>query len=129
MENSILGTRDHEQDVSKQHRRSVRYIFTAMGFYPVAPGTDQYVIGAPYLPYMKVNFENGKSLVIRADKVSDKNRYVQSVTLNGEPIKTAYLTHDQIMNGGELNFVMGPKPNKKRVFTPEQRPYSLTQGK
>ena len=78
---------------------------------------------------MKVNFENGKSLVIRADKVSDKNRYVQSVTLNGEPIKTAYLTHDQIMNGGELNFVMGPKPNKKRVFTPEQRPYSLTQGK
>ena len=107
---------------------SAWYIFTAMGFYPVAPGTDQYVIGAPYLPYMKVNFENGKSLVIRADKVSDKNRYVQSVTLNGEPVKTAYLTHDQIMNGGELNFVMGPKPNKKRLFTPEQRPYSLTQG-
>ena len=107
---------------------SAWYIFTAMGFYPVAPGTDQYVIGAPYLPYMKVNLGDGKSLTIRADKVSDKNRYVQSVTLNGEPIKTAYLTHNQIMGGGELNFVMGPKPNKKRTFTPEQRPYSLTQG-
>ena len=50
------------------------------------------------------------------------------MTLNGEPIKTAYLTHNQIMGGGELNFVMGPKPNKKRTLTPEQRPYSLTQG-
>ena len=59
---------------------SAWYIFTAMGFYPVAPGTDQYVIGAPYLPYMKVNLGDGKSLTIRADKVSDKNRYVQSVT-------------------------------------------------
>lgn len=92
---------------------SAWYIFTAMGFYPVAPGTDQYVIGAPYLPYMKVNLGDGKSLTIRADKVSDKNRYVQSVTLNGEPIKTAYLTHNQIMGGGRTELRDGSQTEQK----------------
>lgn len=104
---------------------SAWYLFTAMGFYPVCPGTDQYVLGAPYLPYMQINLENGKKFAVRAPKVSDTNRYVQSVTLNGQPLKRAYITQDEIMAGGELNFVMGPKPNKKRVYTAEEQPYSL----
>ena len=85
---------------------SAWYIFSAMGFYPVCPGSDQYIIGAPYLPYMKINLENGNSLVIRADKVSDKHRYIKSITLNGQPVRERYLTHDQIMAGGELVFKM-----------------------
>ena len=85
---------------------SAWYLFSAMGFYPVCPGTDQYVLGAPYLPYMKVNLENGKSIVIKADKVSDKNRYVKSVKINGEPYKKAYITHDMLMNGCEIEFEM-----------------------
>ena len=71
-------------------------IFSCDGLHPWPPAPTSNN-RAPYLPYMKVNLGDGKSLTIRADKVSDKNRYVQSVTLNGEPIKTAYLTHNQIM--------------------------------
>lgn len=106
---------------------SAWYIFSAMGFYPVCPGTDQYVIGTPYLPYMKINLENGKTFVIKADKVSDKNRYIKSVTLNGKPYEKAYITHQDIMDGGELVFQMTSKPNKKRQFTEEEKPYSLVQ--
>ncbi len=104
---------------------SAWYIFTAMGFYPVCPGTDQYVIGAPYLPYLKINLENGKSFTIRAPKVSDTNRYVQSVTLNGKPLTKAYITQDEILAGGELTFTMGSKPNKKRLYSAEDKPYSM----
>ena len=98
-----------------------------MGFYPVCPGTNQYVLGAPYLPYMKVILEGGKSLVIKADKVSDKNRYVKSVKLNGKPYNKAYITQEDIMNGGELIFEMSAKPNKQRLFTATNKPYSLSE--
>ena len=105
---------------------SAWYILSAMGFYPVCPGTDQYVLGAPYLPYMKVSLENGKTFEVRADKVSDKNRYVKSVRLNGKPYTKAYITQQDIMNGGELTFEMTSSPNKKRVFTGDDKPYSLS---
>ena len=102
------------------------YILSAMGFYPVCPGTDQYVLGAPYLPYMKVRLENGKTFEVKADKVSDKNRYVKAVKLNGKPYTKGYITQDDIMNGGTLTFEMTSSPNKKRLFNGEDRPYSLT---
>lgn len=105
---------------------SAWYILSSMGFYPVCPGTDQYVLGAPYLPYMRLNLENGKSLVIKADQVSDKNRYVKSVRLNGKPYAKGYITQSDIMNGGELTFEMSSTPNKNRLFTGENQPYSLT---
>ena len=105
---------------------SAWYIFSAMGFYPVCPGSDQYVLGAPYLPYMKVTLENGKTIEIRAPKVSDKNRYVQSVRLNGQPYSKLYLTHAQLSDGCTLEFTMGPKPNKRRGLAPEDKPYSLS---
>ncbi len=105
---------------------SAWYILSAMGFYPVCPGTDQYVLGAPYLPYMKVRLENGKTFEVKADKVSDKNRYVKAVKLNGKPYTKGYITQDDIMNGGTLTFEMTSNPNKKRLFNGEDRPYSLT---
>ena len=105
---------------------SAWYVFSAMGFYPVCPGTDQYVLGAPYLPYMKVRLENGKTFEVKADKVSDKNRYVKAVKLNGKPYTKGYITQDDIMNGGTLTFEMTSSPNKKRLFNGEDRPYSLT---
>ena len=104
---------------------SAWYIFSAMGFYPVCPGTDQYVLGAPYLPYMKVQLENGKTFEIKADKVSDKNRYVKSVLLNGKPYTKGYITQADILNGGTLTFEMTSKPNKKRLFEGENQPYSM----
>ena len=97
-----------------------------MGFYPVCPGTDQYVIGAPYLPFMKINLDNGKSFVISAPKVNDKNRYIKSVKLNGEVYTKAYITHKDIMNGGKLEFEMTSSPNKKRVFSKEEKAYYLS---
>ena len=107
---------------------SAWYLFTAMGFYPVCPGTDQYVLGAPYVPYMKLALDNGKTLEIKAEGVSDTNRYVKSVLLNGKPYTKTYITHDDLMAGGTLEFVMSSKPNKKRGLAASDKPYSLTNG-
>ena len=107
---------------------SAWYLFSAMGFYPVCPGTDQYVLGAPYVPYMKLTLDNGKTFEIKAPEVSDKNRYVKSVLLNGEPYTKTYITHADLVNGGTLEFVMSAKPNKKRGLAMSDKPYSLTNG-
>lgn len=101
---------------------SAWYIFSAMGFYPVCPASGQYVFGAPYLPENILHLQNGNTLTIKAPNVSDQNCYIQSVTLNGKQLHTAYITYEQIMAGGELVFTMGSKPNKK-WFT--EKPYSL----
>ena len=85
---------------------SAWYIFSAMGFYPVCPGSDQYMLGAPYLPYMKVRLGNGKTLEIKAPNVSDENRYINKITLNGKEITNRYITHSELMQGGVLEFEM-----------------------
>jgi len=106
---------------------SAWYIFSAMGFYPVCPGSDQYVLGAPYLPELKVRLGNGKTLEIKAPEVSDENRYVQKVSFNGQDISKLYLTHEELMQGGELVFEMGSEPNLFRGLNPNDKPYSLTE--
>ena len=108
---------------------SAWYLFSAMGLYPVCPGTDEYIIGAPYLPYMKIELDAGKTLEIIAPKVSDKNRYVKSVTLNGKPYTKMYFTHEDLMKGGEIVFEMSSSPNKKRGRNDEAKPYSLSNEK
>ena len=105
---------------------SAWYIFSAMGFYPVCPASGQYVIGAPYLPYMKVRMGSGKYLEIKAPNVSDKNRYIQRVLWNGKPYDKCYVTYRQLMEGGTLEFQMGPKPNKRLFQAKDTKPYSLT---
>ncbi len=88
---------------------SAWYIFTAMGFYPVCPASGKYIIGAPYLPYMKLYLSNNKTLEIVAKDVSDKNRYVKSVILNNKEIRNNYISYDDIMQGGILEFNMSSK--------------------
>lgn len=105
---------------------SAWYIFSSMGFYPVCPGSDQYVLGSPNAKEIILNLENGKVFKISAPKMTDKNVFVQSVKLNGVNYGKAYISHADIMNGGELYFEMAAKPNKKRAFTEEQKPYSLS---
>ena len=107
---------------------SAWYVFSVMGFYPVAPGCDQYVLGAPYLPYLKVKLENGNTLEIKAPGVSDRKRYVRSVRLNGKLLTRLYLTHEELMKGGTLEFEMSERPNRKRGLSAEDKPYSLTQN-
>ena len=104
---------------------SAWYIFTAMGFYPVCPGSDQYVLGAPYVPSCKLTLPGGKVFFIKAPGVSDKKRYVNEVRLNGQPYDKLYLTHSDIMKGGTLEFIMSGTPNKKRCVT-SGKPYSLS---
>ncbi|MCD7935771.1 MAG: GH92 family glycosyl hydrolase [Tannerellaceae bacterium] len=105
---------------------SAWYIFSAMGFYPVCPGSEQYVLGTPYLPYMKVKVGEGKYLEIKAPRVSDKNRYIKEVKLNGQPYTKGYITYNDLKDGGELVFEMSSTPNRKRVQRPEEKPYSLS---
>ena len=106
---------------------SAWYLFTSMGFYPVCPGTNQYVLGAPYLPYMKIVLPNSRVLEIKAPRVSDKNRYVKVVLRNGKPYSRLYITHEELLEGGTLEFVMSSSPNKHRGLKAEDKPYSLTQ--
>ena len=89
-------------------------VFSAMGFYPVTPGKDYYVFGAPYFESAKIHLENGKTFSVHAPKVSSKNKYIQSVKLNGKSYTKLFISHRDIMKGGELFFQMGAKPNKKR---------------
>ncbi|MFZ4543849.1 MAG: GH92 family glycosyl hydrolase [Saprospiraceae bacterium] len=90
---------------------SAWYIFSAMGFYPVNPCGGQYVIGTPRFPSLKINLENGKIFGIKAINLSDVNFYIQSATLNGLPLQRSWISHEEIMNGGELVFTMGNKPS------------------
>ena len=91
---------------------SAWYLFSAAGFYPLRMGTPAYVIGAPYFPHMDIRLENGRHIVIDAPAVSDTNRYVQSLRVNGQPWNKLTLPHALLAQGATLDFVMGPKPSR-----------------
>ena len=105
---------------------SAWYIFSAMGFYPVCPGSDQYVLSAPYLPYLRIALPNGREVIIRAKGVSDRCRYVKRLRINGKPYDKLYITHKMLTEGCILDFEMSDKPNRKRGLRPADKPYSLT---
>lgn len=91
---------------------SAWYVLSAMGFYPVTPGSDEYIIGSPLMNEATMTLENGKQFTVRASNVSDRNIYIQSATLNGEPYSTTFIRQRDIMNGGILEFEMGSRPNE-----------------
>ncbi|MBF9254564.1 GH92 family glycosyl hydrolase [Pontibacter sp. 172403-2] len=91
------------------------YLFSSLGFYPVAPGSVQYAIGSPAIQQATIRLENGKSFTINTRHQSDKNVYVQKVKLNGKTLERGYLTHNDIMQGGNITFYMGAKPNKRQL--------------
>ncbi|MDB5208199.1 MAG: glycoside hydrolase family 92 protein [Flavisolibacter sp.] len=91
---------------------SAWYIFSSLGFYPVAPASDQYWFGSPAVDAATLQLENGKTFSIQAINQSDKNVYVQKIMLNGQLLNRRYITHPEIMNGGKLVFYMGAKPAK-----------------
>lgn len=93
---------------------SAWYMFSAMGFYPVAPGSAEYAIGSPAVNSATIHLENGKTFTIEAIGQSSKNVYVRKVTLNGQPITNYILKHADILNGGKLVFLMSAKPNKNK---------------
>jgi len=105
---------------------SAWYVFSALGFYPVTPGTDQYVFGSPLFNRVTLNFENGKKLVIDAPKNSKENIYVKDIKLNGRLIKENYIRHDDLLKGGKLIFIMGNEPDMNRGTEEENFPYSMS---
>ncbi len=105
---------------------SAWYVFSAMGFYPVCPGSNQYVLGVPYFDKLTLHLENGKSLTVTAKGNSDDTRYVNAMTLNGVTYNHNYLTHDAVMNGGNIVFDMSTTPNTQRGTLAEDVPYSLS---
>jgi len=90
------------------------YVFSALGFYPVTPGSNEYIIGTPIFEEAQIHLENGKHFTVRAKNVTDENIYIQRAELNGSPFKQSFIKHETIMQGGELVFIMGPEPNKNR---------------
>ena len=105
---------------------SAWYVFSALGFYPVAPGTTQYVLGAPLFKKATIHFENGNTLEINAPNNSDKNLYIQSMTFNGKDYTKNYLDHNEMLKGGVISIQMGDQPNMKRGINPEDMPYSFS---
>jgi putative alpha-1,2-mannosidase len=88
---------------------SAWYIFSTLGFYPVAPASNQYAIGSPAVNHAVIQLAGGKSFTVNVKNQSNKNVYVQKIVLNGKPLNTLFLSHDDIINGGEITFYMGAK--------------------
>jgi predicted alpha-1,2-mannosidase len=91
---------------------SAWYIFNAMGFYPVCPGSNYYVIGSPVIKSATMHLSNGKVFTMKAENLSDENIYIQSARLNGKNWNSPFLPYDELKNGGTLTFTMGSQPNK-----------------
>lgn len=89
---------------------SAWYVFTALGFYPVAPGSDEYALGSPVVQGATLRLENGKTFTIQVKNQSDKNVYVKQATLNGKILTRPFLKHSDIVQGGELVFTMSARP-------------------
>ncbi|MCF0175754.1 MAG: glycoside hydrolase family 92 protein [Bacteroidales bacterium] len=102
------------------------YVISALGIYAVTPGTDQYVIGSPVFRNATLSLENGNTFTVKADNNSPENVYIQSATLNGQPLEKNWITYSDIMNGGELHLVMGPEPNYGRCTGKEAAPFSVS---
>lgn len=108
---------------------SAWYVFSALGFYPVCPGTDEYVIGAPLFKKATLHFENGNNLVIDAQNNSKENLYIESLRVNGQESPRNYLKHADLLQGGTIEFKMGSQPNLNRGINDDDAPYSFSKMK
>ena len=105
---------------------SAWYIFTALGFYPMAPASNQYIIGRPFLRRATLNLPNGRRFSMIAAGLDEAHPYIASATLNGKPLERAFILHEEIMAGGELRFTMARAPNTSWPGAGAQRPYSMS---
>ena len=102
---------------------SAWYVFSAMGFYPVCPGSGQYVLGSPYFKSMKIHLENGKEVNISAE---GNGCYVDNLSVDGKPYNHNYIDINSLKQGASLNFNMSEKPNMQRGTSEEDAPYSMS---
>ncbi|WP_276371770.1 GH92 family glycosyl hydrolase [Chryseolinea sp. H1M3-3] len=108
---------------------SAWYVFSALGFYPLCPGSNEYILGSPLFKSVTIQLENEKEIEIKADGNSKENCYIAEVLLNGKLHTTNYLTHEDLMKGAKINFKMGRVPNKSRGINKSDFPYSFSNEK
>ncbi len=108
---------------------SAWYVFSALGFYPVCPGSDQYILGSPLFESVEIELEDGAVLKINSTNNDKKNRYIEEMTLNGERYTKNFLTHDDLIEGGEISFIMSSQPNKTRGIHNKDLPYSFSNNR
>ena len=126
MDRMYMATPDGYCGDEDNGQTSAWYVFSAMGFYPVAPATDQYVLGAPLFKNMTINLENGKEIVIKAPENSDENRYIESMKVDGKTYNKNWLSHEELMKGATIDYEMSDTPNKSRGTKESAYPYSLS---
>lgn len=105
---------------------SAWYVFSALGFYPVTPGVDEYVLGAPLFKNIKIDLENGNTVEIDAPDNSAENRYIKTMTFNGEPYSKNYLNYSELQKGATISIDMSDTPNTSRGVNAEDFPYSFS---
>jgi len=105
---------------------SAWYVFSALGFYPVCPGSNEYVLGSPLFKSVTLNLENGKKVIIQSTDNSKSNRYVSSMTVNGKEFPKNYITQESLSKGAIINFNMSEKPNFQRGTKSTDFPYSFS---
>lgn len=108
---------------------SAWYVFSALGFYPVCPGSDEYVMGSPLFNKMTVHLENGKKIEMNVSNNAPSKRYIQSITLNGKPYSKNYFTHGNLLNGAKIDITMSEMPNTSRGIEKADFPYSFSNEK
>ena len=118
-----------EQDFDAVRRQGRAAWNKALSFYPVCPGTDQYVLGAPLFPKATLHLPSGKDIVLNASNNSAQNRYVNQLNFNGQPYDKNWLSHTALMQGATLDFDMSATPNKNRGTQPAAAPYSFSKAK
>jgi len=126
MDKLYMATPDGYCGDEDNGQTSAWYVCSALGFYTVCPGTDQYIIGSPIFKKAILNLENGKRIVINSQNNSETNRYISSMTIDGQPYTKNYITHDQFMNGININYQMSSSPNKQRGIKNADLPYSFS---
>ncbi|MDP2336608.1 MAG: GH92 family glycosyl hydrolase [Bacteroidota bacterium] len=105
---------------------SAWYVFSAMGFYPVCPGSDQYVLGAPLFKKITIKLENGKEVILNAPDNSAENKYIKSAKFNGKEYSKNWLSHHDLMKGAVIDFEMSATPNKEKGISEKDFPYSFS---
>lgn len=105
---------------------SAWYVFSALGFYPVCPGTDQYVLGSPLFDKAVLHLENGNKIEIVSENNTKENRYIQSMYVDGKSYDKNYIGHSSLMKGGSIRFRMDRQPNKERGVGEDSAPYSFS---
>lgn len=108
---------------------SAWYVFSALGFYPVTPATDQYVIGAPLFKKATITLEDGKKIVLKAEENSDANKFVDAIQINGKSYDKNWFNHFDLIKGADIDFTMTSAPNKSRGTSQSSFPYSYSNNK